>query len=90
MAAMRVDCKDLASRTHQQDILVADMPQQGLTGEVGSQHTFCKIRPRRGRLFVGHVLLREQNGCGNSILGRTPVAWVCSRKCRHHTIDEAA
>ena len=74
MAAMRVDREDLALRTHQQDTLVADMPQQGLGGEVVGGHTFCKIRPRRGRLFVSHVLLREQNDCGRPLPRRTPVA----------------
>jgi hypothetical protein len=64
---MRVDREYLAFRTHQQDMLIADMPQQRLAGEIVSGYAFGEIRPGRGRLFVSHVLLREQNDCGNLI-----------------------
>ena len=33
MAAMRVDGENLRAGAHQQDILIADMPEQGLAGE---------------------------------------------------------
>ena len=34
MAAMRVDGEDLKPGTHQQNILIADMTEQGLAAEV--------------------------------------------------------
>jgi hypothetical protein len=34
MAAMRVDGENLRSGTYQQDILIADMAEQGLAGEI--------------------------------------------------------
>jgi hypothetical protein len=33
MAAMRVDRENLSSSAHQQDILIADVPEQHLAGE---------------------------------------------------------
>ena len=35
MAAMGADRKDLRSRTHQHDFIVADMAEQGLASEFG-------------------------------------------------------
>jgi hypothetical protein len=43
MAAMRIDRKHLGSDSHQQDVLVADMPQQGLAGEITRRDALGEI-----------------------------------------------
>ena len=39
MAAMRADRKDLRTRTHQQDFIVADVTEQRLAGEFGTGYS---------------------------------------------------
>src|ERR1700749_4841710 len=56
MAAMRIDRENLAFRTHQQDILVTDMPQQGLAGEIVCGNAEGEIGSGRCRLVLSHVL----------------------------------
>ena len=52
MAAMRVDGENLRPGAHQQDLLVADMAEQGLAAEFAWCDALREIRPgRRGLLF---------------------------------------
>src|SRR3977135_2303794 len=55
MAAMRVDGENLRSGAHQKDILVADVAEQGLAGEVTWCNALCEIRPSGRGLLFGHV-----------------------------------
>ena len=50
MAAMRADRKDLRTRTHQQDFVVADVAEQRLAGEFGQQVCPLTDRDRRAAL----------------------------------------
>src|SRR5215212_6672636 len=56
MAAMRIDRKNLATRAHQQDLLIADVPDQGLGREVAQFNTKCEIRPSGHGLLFSHSL----------------------------------
>jgi hypothetical protein len=40
---------------NQQDILIADVAEQGLSGELTERDTLCEIRPCRRGLLVSHV-----------------------------------
>src|SRR3954462_12424399 len=57
MTAIRVDGENLRPRTHQQHILIADMPEQGFAGEIIGQYTFGQVRPGRRSLLFSHVSL---------------------------------
>jgi len=41
------DGKHFAPETYQQDILIADMPEQGFAGKVAQWNALCEIRPGR-------------------------------------------
>ena len=55
MAAMRVDGENFDAGAHQQDLLVADMAEQGLAGKVTRCDTQGEIRPGRQGLLFSHV-----------------------------------
>jgi hypothetical protein len=55
MAAMGVDREDLGSGAHQQDLLITDMSEQGLAGEVAGRDALGKIRSGGWGLFVCHI-----------------------------------
>jgi hypothetical protein len=57
MAAMRIDRENLRSGANQQNILIADVAEQGLSGEVTECDALCEIRSCRRGLFVSHVPL---------------------------------
>src|SRR5215210_3643716 len=56
MAAMRIDRKNLGTGAHQQDILIADVPDQGLGREVAQFNAKCEIRPSGHGLLFSHSL----------------------------------
>src|SRR5436853_1900112 len=66
MAAMRVDGENLGPRTHQQDILIADVTEQRPATEV-TCHALCEIRPGRGLRF-GHGRSLQPNRDGSAAL----------------------
>ena len=53
MAAMRVDGENLRTGPHQNDILIADVPQQGVGGELAQCDALDEIRAS-GRLLFSH------------------------------------
>jgi hypothetical protein len=55
MTAMRIDRENLGSGANQQNILIADVAEQGLCGEVTERDALCEIRPCRRDLLVSHV-----------------------------------
>src|SRR5262249_6293166 len=58
MAAMRTDGEDFAARPHQQNLVVADMTEKLVAGELGKRHAFGEIGTRRRTLFLCHDLAR--------------------------------
>jgi hypothetical protein len=52
MAAMRVDGEDIRSRAQQQNIFLADMAEQGLSGELGQLDAQRQIRSGRRGLLI--------------------------------------
>jgi hypothetical protein len=55
MTAMRVDGKNLRTSAHQQDRLIADMPEQGLAGKFTQRYAAREIRPAGRGLRFSHV-----------------------------------
>ena len=55
MTAMRIDRENLGSGANQQNILIADVAEQGFSGEVIERDALCEIRPCRRGLLVSHV-----------------------------------
>jgi hypothetical protein len=52
---MGVDGKNLGIGAHQQDRLIADMPEQGLAGKFTQRDAVREIRPGRRGLRFSHV-----------------------------------
>src|SRR5881392_885369 len=53
MAAMRVDGENLRTGPHQNDILITDVPEQGVGGELAQCDALDEIRAS-GRLLFSH------------------------------------
>jgi hypothetical protein len=56
MSAMRIDRENLGSGSHQQDILITNVAEQSLGGEVGQRDTLCKIWPGGRSLLFSHII----------------------------------
>ena len=57
MAAMRVDGEDFRTRAYQQDVVIADMAEQGLAGELGQFDAQRQIRTGGRGFVISHWLL---------------------------------
>jgi hypothetical protein len=77
---MRIDRENLGSGANQQNILIADVAEQGLTGEVTERDALGEIRPCRRGLLVSHVhsLRRRSNRRRAAFYVRLPAsrAWL--------------
>ena len=56
MSAMCIDRENLGSGAHQQDILIADVAEQGFGGEVRQDDTLGKIWPGGRSLLFSHIV----------------------------------
>jgi hypothetical protein len=55
MAAMRLDSKNLRPGAHQQNILLADVPEQGLATKITQCYALREIWPTGPGFFFSHV-----------------------------------
>src|SRR5262249_16758512 len=58
VAALRVDGEDFRPRAHQHHALIANMTEQGRTGELAQGNAPGEIGTGGSRLLIGHVFLR--------------------------------
>ena len=79
MAAMGIEGEDVRSRSNQDDLLLADMAQQGGAGEFRQGDALGEVGSGRSRLLIGHDFLHysalaqstiPRNSCRVSALSR--------------------